>query len=183
MSKIIKQMEMDSLKKTFQDVRDLAVLSVSGLSCQADTGFRAALRKKKIRLKVIKNSLSRKVFAELGLKVGDESPVWVGPSMVAWGAGSIAELCRDIDSELAAPKTAALYKDKVKRKGAVADGMEVSWDVAAKMPTRQEAIARVAGLILAPAARVAGQLRGPGGKVAGQVKSISEKPADAPAAS
>ena len=30
MSKVIKQMEMDALKKTFGDVRDLVVLSVKG---------------------------------------------------------------------------------------------------------------------------------------------------------
>jgi len=187
MSKVIKQMEMTALRTTFEGVRDLAVLSVQGLTCQADAALRAALRKKKVRLKVIKNSLTRKVFGELGLNVKAESPYWSGPTTLAWGAGSIAELCQMIDGELALPKTAAQYKDKVKKKGAIADGQEVPWEVAVKMPTRVEAIARVAMLALSPARRIAGQIRGPSGKVAGQVKTISEKkeeaPAEAPAAS
>ena len=49
MSKVIKQMEMDALKQTFQDIRDMVILSASKLSCQQDTQLRAALRKKNIR--------------------------------------------------------------------------------------------------------------------------------------
>jgi len=187
MSKVIKQMEMTSLKNTFKDVRDLAVLSVRGLTCQADSSLRAILRKKKIRLKVVKNSLTRKVFDELGINVKAESPYWAGPTTLAWGAGSVAELCQMIDNELNGPKTAPLYKDKVLRKGAIADGQEVAWEKAVKMPTRAEAIGKVATLALSPARRVAGQIRGPAGKVAGQLKTISEKKepaaAEAPAAS
>jgi hypothetical protein len=37
MSKVIKQMEMADLKRTFASVRDLVVLHVNKLSCQADT--------------------------------------------------------------------------------------------------------------------------------------------------
>ncbi len=77
-------------------------------------------------------------------------------------ASSIAELSQEIDKELRQPKLAALYKDKVSVKGAVADGLEVTFDVALKMPTRLEAIGRVITLALSPASRIAGQTRGPG---------------------
>src|SRR5207302_10329185 len=87
MSKQIKQMEMDALKTTFQDVRDLVILSVSKVSCQADTQMRTALRKKNIRLRVVKNSLARRVFDEMGMKV---EKVWEGPTTLAWGANSLA---------------------------------------------------------------------------------------------
>lgn len=180
MSKVIKQMEMDNLKGTFKDVRDMVVLSVKGLSCLGDATLRTALRKKKIRLKVVKNSLTRRVFGELGLNVSSESPYWQGPTVLAWGASSIAELSQEIDKELKLPKLSALYKDKVIRKGAIADGQEIAFETALKMPTRQEALARVIGLALAPASRIVAQLTAPAGKVASQLKTISEKPADAP---
>jgi large subunit ribosomal protein L10 len=193
MSKVIKQMEMTSLKNTFKDVRDLVVLSVKGLTCLGDSTLRASLRKKKIRLKVVKNSLTRRVFGELGLNVSPESKYWQGPSVMAWGGSSIAELSQEIDKELKLPKLAALYKDKVKVKGAIADGEEISFEAALKRPTRLEALGRVISLALAPASRIAAQLRGPASRVASQVKTISEKsepalqtegaPAEAPAAS
>ena len=56
-----------SPRTVYRDVRDLVVLSVKGLNCQADHALRASLRKKNIRLRVIKNSLTRRVFGELGI--------------------------------------------------------------------------------------------------------------------
>jgi large subunit ribosomal protein L10 len=181
MSKVIKQMEMAALRQSFEGIRDLVVLSIQGLDSQAEYTLRKAMRAKKVRLQVIKNSLTRRVFNEMGINVGDDSPYWIGPTTLAWGAGSIAELSRSLDGELRNPKMAAAYKDKVKVKGAISDGLPVTFDQALKMPTRQEAIARVVMLALAPAARLLGQITAPAAMVASQIKTISEKEA-APAA-
>ncbi len=173
MSKQIKQMEMDALKSTFQDVRDMVVLSIQGLTSQADNQLRLTLRKKSIHLHQVKNSLTRRVFTELGMKV---SACWEGPTTLAWGASSLAELSRELDT---------LFKknDKVKFKGAVAEGQEVTFKQALAMPTRAEAIGRVLMLALSPARRVASQILAPAARVAAQIKTVSEKSeAEAPAA-
>jgi large subunit ribosomal protein L10 len=182
MSKVIKQMEMTALRESFGKVRDLVVLSITGLNCVHDGQLRAALRKKKIRLKVVKNSLTRKVFGDIGLHVPDDSPYWTGPTALAWGGDSIAELSQAIDGELKGAKTATLYKDKVFVKGAIADGLPVSFDQALKMPTRAEAIARVAMLALAPASRLVGQIKAAGANLASQIKTLSEKKEEAASA-
>jgi len=109
MSKLIKQMEMDELKRTFQDVRDMVILSTSRVSCQADTQLRSALRKKNIRLKVVKNSLARRVFGELDMKV---EKCWEGPTTLAWGSNSLAELSKELDALIR-------KNDKIKVKGDV----------------------------------------------------------------
>jgi large subunit ribosomal protein L10 len=176
MSKVIKQMEMTALKKDFDGVRDMVVLSVKGLSCHADHTFRAALRKKKIRLKVVKNSLTRRVFEEMGIPIDKESPYWAGPTAMAWGAGSIAELSRELDGELKHAKNGPMYKDKVKVKGAIFDGQLLPFEKALKMPTKMEAFAKVASMILAPASRVLGQILAPGSRVTGQIQSLKDKP-------
>ena len=184
MSKLIKQLEMDALKKDFQGVSDLVVLSTKGLTCLGDATFRANLRKKNIRVKVVKNSLTRRVFGEIGLNVGGDSPYWLGPTTLVFGAGSVAELSQAVDGELKAPKTAPLYKDKVTIKGAVADGQVVPFETALKMPTRAQAIGAVLAALLSPAASVLGGLVSAGGQVAGQIQKISEKAegaAEAPA--
>ena len=64
MSKVIKQMQMDSLKHTFKGVRDLVLLNVVGLGAIPENKIRLDLRKKGIRLQMVKNSLARRVFAE-----------------------------------------------------------------------------------------------------------------------
>jgi large subunit ribosomal protein L10 len=175
MSKVIKQIEMDALRETFQGVRDLVVLNVQGLSCQADHTLRSALRKKKIRLKVVKNSLTRRVFGELGMNVGPESPYWSGQTTLAWGAGSIAELSRELEAELKQPKTAPLYKDKVNIKGAIADGQPITFQEGKERPTREEAIGQVLAMILGPGSALAGLLTGAASQVVSQIEKIGEK--------
>src|SRR5262245_52846937 len=99
MSKQIKQMEMDSLKRTFGEVRDLVVMSMTGINSQADNQLRLALRKKNIRLQVVKNSLTERVFSDLGFKLTGRSAYWNGTTVLAWGGSSIAELSREIEGQ------------------------------------------------------------------------------------
>jgi large subunit ribosomal protein L10 len=168
MSKQIKQMEMDALKKTFQGVRDMVLLTASGVNAQADNQLRQALRKKNIRLQVVKNSLTRRVFDELGMKIG----TWEGPTLLAWGAGSLAELSRELDALLK-------KNDKIKPKTALAEGQEVPFQTALTMPTRAEAIGQVIGLALSPARRLVSQILAPGSQLLGQIKSLGEKQEEA----
>ena len=172
MSKVIKQMEMDALKSAFNGVRDMVVLSSEKLNCQIDYSMRAALRKKNIRVLMVKNTLARRVFDEMGMKV---ESCWQGTTLVAWGGTSLAELSKDID--VFVKKNAKLLKVKT----AVSEGLEIEFRIALAMPTRSEAIARVVGLAMAPASRLVGQLTGPASRISGQLKTISEK-VEAPAA-
>ena len=175
MSKVIKQMESDALRETFQNVRDAVILSIQGLNCQLDGSLRATLRKKNIRMKVVKNSLTRRLLDELGIHIGADSPMWVGPTTLAWGANSIAELSRALDDELKKSKAAPQYKDKVTIKGAIADGQVIGFELALKMPTREEAIAQILGSILGPGSAIAACLTGPISQVASQIQTISER--------
>src|SRR5262249_51539878 len=140
MSKEIKQLEMTSLRETFQDVRDMVFLSIAKQDCQADNQMRTALRKKNIRLKMVKNSLARRVFDELGMKT---ERLWEGPTFLAWGSTSMADLSKELD---------ALVKknDKLKVKGVMAEGLEITFKQALAMPTRAEAIGRIVSLTLSP---------------------------------
>jgi large subunit ribosomal protein L10 len=165
MSKQIKQMEMDSLRKTFAEVRDLVYLSATGVDAQADNQIRLGLRKKNIRLQVVKNSLARRVFNDLG--IAGTKP-WEGPTLVAWGAGSLAELSRELEAILK-------KNEKIKPKLAIAEGQEVSFKQALSMPTRSEAIGRIVSLVMSPAARLLAQIQSPGGRLVGQIKTIAEK--------
>ncbi|HKI32603.1 MAG TPA: 50S ribosomal protein L10 [Gemmataceae bacterium] len=175
MSKAIKQMQMDALKITFGSVQDFVLLSITGLTAQQENGLRHTLRKKKVRLLQVKNSLARLALDDVGVKIGKDSPYWVGSTTFAWGTSSAGSLARTIEEQLKNQKTAAQYKDKVKVKGGIAEGQLVPFDLMVKMPTREEALASVLGAILGPASQVAGCLTGPAAQVASQIKTISEK--------
>src|SRR5436305_1925020 len=156
MAKQIKQMEMDALRKTFEGVRDLVLFTVSGIDAATDNQMRLSLRKKKIRLQIVKNSLARRVFDEMGMKLDG---VWEGPTLVAWGGESLAELSKELDALARKNKTLV-------PKGAVSEGQKIDFATALKMPTRIEAIGMVLQLALSPAMRISGQLLGAGGVIA-----------------
>ena len=177
MSKIIKKMQMDSLKANFDGVRDMVFLSVVGLDAITENKARLDLRKKGIRLQMVKNAIARRVLIDMGFTV---EKAWGGATTVAWGGSSISDLAKEMEA------FAKKNEKFVKAKSALADGSEVTFAQALKMPTRAEAIGRVAQLALSPASRLVGALRGPAGMVASQIKTISEKkeetaPADAAA--
>jgi ribosomal protein L10 len=176
MSKVIKQLEMDALKRTFQGVRDLVVMSVKGVDCHADNRMRLSLRKKNIRLQVVKNSLARQVFNEIGLKVNPDSPYWSGSTVMAWGANSVAELSRTIDNEVQdLVKKNPKLKDCVQFKGAIAEGQPITFQQAKDMPTRAEAIGTIISMILSPGSQIASQLVGPASQVASQIEQKTKE--------
>jgi large subunit ribosomal protein L10 len=178
MSKLVKKMEFDALTKTFQGVRDMVLLSSTKVGAQLEYSTRKALRDKKIRLQMVKNSLARKVLETNGIKLEDK--VWTNTTVIAWGADSIKDLSKAVD---------ALLKDIVKKnpkddkkftfKAAVADGTPVSLDLAMKMPTRLEAIGELIGMILGPASEIAACLTGPASQVASQIATIADKKEEA----
>ena len=170
MSKQIKQMEMDALRNTFRDVRDMVLLSISGVDAQGNHQLRSNLRKKNIRLQMVKNSLANRVFGEMGVNV---TSAWGQSTFVAWGAGSLAELSRELDGLIK-------KNEKIKVKTAVSEGQELTFDRAKTLPTKKEAIARVVGMVLSPAMRLVSQVLAPASRIAAQIKTLSEKPAATP---
>jgi ribosomal protein L10 len=171
MSKKIKELELTALRKTFQGVKDMVLLEPLKLDSAADFEMRKKLRDKKIRVKMVKNSLVKKVFDENGVKVDPGS----GPTLLCWGADSVKELGTAVDAILKDLKKDPKAPLKIKEKTAVADGQPVPLDVAKTLPTRKEAIGGVLAALLGPGSAIAGALVGPANQLAGVLKAIEEK--------
>jgi large subunit ribosomal protein L10 len=171
MSKKIKEMELNALRTTFKGVKDMVLLQPLKLDSAADFEMRKKLRDKKIRVKMVKNSLVKKVFDENGVKVD----AGAGPTLLCWGAGSIKELSTAVDAILKDLKKDPKAPEKIKVKTAVAEGEPVTWEIAKTLPTRQEAIGGVIAAVLGPASQIAGCLTGPASQLAGILVAIEEK--------
>jgi large subunit ribosomal protein L10 len=177
MSKKIKEMELNDLRATFKGVKDLVVLQPLKLDSAADYEMRKKLRDKKIRVKLVKNSLIKKVFDENGVKVD----AGAGATLLCWGAESVKELSTTVESILKDLKKDPKAPDKIKVKTAVSEGQAVTMEVAKNIPTRQEAIGGVIAALLGPGSQIAGCLTGPAGQLAGILVAIEEKGKSAPA--
>jgi large subunit ribosomal protein L10 len=181
MSKLVKQLELDALTRTFKGVRDMVVLTADKIAAGIDYNVRKQLRDKKIKLVMVKNTLARKVFETNGITL--DQKVWSGTTLVAFGADSIKDLSKAVDGFIKdVVKKDPKQANKYQVKAAVADGQTVSFDMAMKMPTRLEAIGEIIGMILGPASEIAGCLTGPASQVASQIATLADRKEDAPAA-
>lgn len=170
MSKTVKSMLARDYSKKFGESGDALVVSVRGLKAIDNNRLRKSLKKHKIKITVVRNSLARKSLKDGPL--AGLADMLAGPSALAYGGGSVVEVAREI---------VALVKDYpgLELKGAVLDGNLFKGDAGvkelSKYPTRAEAIGQAVSLIIGPGKSLAGQILGPGRTIGGIVKAIEAK--------
>ena len=176
MSQRVKMLLSDDLRSSLAGVRDVLVVSVSGIDGITNNNMRLALRQKNIRIQVLKNSLAKRVFNEVGLAPVNQ--FLEGPSAIAWGGPSIVELAKEITQWAGKLKLLKIKGGSTAGVGLTADQV----NVLSKLPSREELIGRVVNLALSPARRVASLMISPAGRILGQLKTMAEgAPAEAPA--
>ena len=131
--KEIKELELNDLRTRFQGVKDYIILEPIKVDSGTEYEFRKKLREKKVSVRLVKNTLAKKVFTENGITVD----VWSGPTLLVWGADSIKDLANSVDGVIKELKKDPKAPDKFKEKTAVADGEAVTLEVAKKLPTRK----------------------------------------------
>ncbi len=173
MSKPVKEMIAKVYKDRFEGVDSLALVNLTGVDANRNTALRARLREKDIQVTVVKNSLAKKAFRDMGLETAAEA--LEGPCAVAYGADSVVTVVREL-LEIR-KETKALGVKAAVMEGNLFD--EARIEELSKYPTRDEAIADVVGAVLSAGANLAGALMGPGGGLAGCLKAIEDKQDDA----
>ena len=180
MSKPIKELIRNELVKRFQGVTSMAVVGFTGLDAIATHNLRGRLHDKQIRLTVVKNSVARQAFKQLGLDAAGD--LLDGPCAVAYGADSVVTVVRTLmDVAKETPKGSAALTIKA----ALLDGQPFAADqieALSKYPNRDEAIARVVSVVLSGGSKLAACLMGPGSAVASILKTLEEKAKEAAAA-
>jgi large subunit ribosomal protein L10 len=169
MSKKVKNLLTADLKKRLADVEGVAVISPRGVNANKNHGIRRRLHAKGLRMTVVKNTLARR--ATDGTKLSGFEKLLDGPSALIYGKASIPAIARMLLEE---KKT----DEKLELRGAFFDGEVYLGDKgmlqASKLPTREEAIAALAGAILGPGRKLGAVLKGPGGTLGAMLKTIEE---------
>ena len=170
MSKAMKDMLVDDLKGRLAGVGEVIVVSLGKLDAQKTTALRQALRKKKIHLQLVKNSLARRAMSGTPLAPALERAE--GMLAIAWGGEDVVDLAKELD-RLSGVKDFEGFECR----GGALDGARLDpADVkrVAKWPTRTEQLSLLSGQISSLAGRLAGQIVAAGGVLAGQIKSRAE---------
>ncbi len=173
MSKYVKELMMDQLKTELDGDKSVLILDLKGLDAITEYQFRRDLRKKSIKMRVLRNTLARRVFDDMG--IGGLSRFLEGPSVAVWGGAGVAELAKEVFDQVKKLK-------KPEIKGGSVDGTVIGPEQVediTKLPSREALIGRVVSLALAPAARVVSLANAPASGLLGQLKTLAEgAPAD-----
>ncbi len=170
MSKMVKKLIREELTSRFEGVTQLAVVGFTGVDANTTNAIRQRLGEKDIRVTVVKNSVCRQAFKELG--IGEAGSLLDGPCAVAHGADSVVTVVRELldirkETPALAVKAAYLEGDLFEDEKAV--------EALSKYPTREEAVAQALQAVLSAGANLSACLLGPGGQLGGILKSIEEK--------
>ncbi len=169
MSKPVKEMIRKELARRFEGLTSLAVVDFTGIDAVTTNRIRARLLEKDIRVTVVKNSLARRAFKEIGLDAA--SGLLDGPSAIAYGGESVVDVVRELldISKDAPPLTvkAALLEGDVFGPDRI--------DELSKYPNRDEALGRVAQCVLAGGGNLVAAMLGSGARIAGVLKTIEDR--------
>jgi ribosomal protein L10 len=170
MSKQLKNLISDEVKKRLTGVNDALLANVIGLDSSNTFALRKELRSKNINLLVVKNSLARR--ATEGTPIAKAFDDTEGSLAVVWGGEDFVSLAKEI---------VALHKkpefEKFTSKGGVMEGEKLSPEKVtevSKWPNRAGQISIVLGQILSPGSKLLSQLNSPGGNLLSQIKQKSE---------
>lgn len=175
MSKFVKNLMSDDLRKRLDGVENALLVSVAGLDANKNFRLRKTLREKNIQLLVIKNSMARR--ATEGTPLAPAFEEMEGSLAVVWGAEDVVSLAKEI-TRLASDKQFEPFSAR----GGVMDGGRLTAEqvrAVSKWPSRQEQLSILAGQILSPGAMLVSQLTSAGGALASQIqqKGEGEEPA------
>ena len=179
LTKAQKQEALGAIAETLEGANTVYLTDYQGLTVEQATGLRRAFRAADVQYKVLKNTLLRRAMEEKGgfEELFDQLN---GPTAVAFTndpAGPAKVLKKFLkDHSLEVPRF----------KGAFIDGaiyQEGSLDMLADLKSKDELLADILGLLMAPITNVASALGAQGAGLASVIQQISEKePSDASAA-
>ena len=166
-----KKLVVEDIKEKIQNAKSVVFVKFSGLSVAEDTELRREFRKKDVEYKVLKNTLIRRAFNDMGITDFDED--LNGPTSVAFGSDETGASKVIIDA-------VKKYQDKVSVKSAYVDGGKVDANgvkALAAMPSKEELIAKMLGSMQAPIANFVGVLSAMPRSLVIALNAIAEKKA------
>ena len=166
-----KKLVVEEIKEKIQNANSVVFVSFSGLTVAEDTEIRREFRKNNVEYKVLKNTLIRRAFNDLG--VTDFDADLNGPTSVAFGADETGAAKVIIDA-------VKKYDKKVSVKSAYVDGIRVDAEGVkglATMPSKPELIAKMLGSMQAPISKFVGVLSAMPRSLVIALNAVAEKKA------
>ena len=152
-----------------QKAQSVVAAEYRGLTVAQMTELRAKARKQGVYMRVVKNTLARKALA--GTSFETVGPKLKGPLVLAFSKddpGAAARVVKDF-----AKAHEKLVATLVSLGGQVLPGGDL--EKVASLPTREQALSMLLGVLKAPIVRLAGTLAAPAAKLARTVAAVRDQ--------
>ena len=159
------------IKEKIQEAKSVVFVKFNGLTVAEDTELRREFRKNNVEYKVLKNTLIRRAFNDLGVTDFDDD--LNGPTSVAFGPD-------ETGAAKIVMEAVKKYDKKVTVKSAFVDGGRVDENgvkTLAAMPSKEELVAKMLGSLQAPIANFVGVLSAMPRSLVIALNAIAEKKA------
>ena len=168
MSKPLKRMVSEDLRRGYVGVESACLADLAGLDVQKTQQIRRDLTQKRMRMQVVKNSMARLAFS--GGPLGPLAEAMRGPCALVTGGDSIVEVAQSLVHW-------AKEFSELTLKQAIVDGDAdlLTVEELSRMKSGRELLGELAMLVSSPARSIAGCLCSPQSKLAGCLKAIVEK--------
>ena len=166
-----KKVVVEEIKEKIQNAKSVVFVSFNGLSVAEDTELRREFRKNNVEYKVLKNTLIKRAFNDLG--VTDFDAELNGPTSVAFGADETGAAKVIIDA-------VKKYENKIVVKSAYVDGGRVDANGVkelASMPSKEQLVAKMLGSLQAPISNFVGVLSAMPRSLVIALNAVAEKKA------
>jgi large subunit ribosomal protein L10 len=166
MSKYVKDLITDDLRKQLTGVEEFLLVNVVGLDAGKTSALRKELRGKNIRLEVVKNSLARRACEGTPLAPAFEGIE--GTLALLWGGEDIVSLAKEAERI-----SKAKEYEGFSAKGGAMGGARLTPEEVARVstwPSRGEQLSILSGQISGPGSKLVAQLGGVGGALVSQIK-------------
>ena len=166
-----KKLVVEDIKQKIQEAKSVVLVKFDGLTVAEDTELRREFRKNNVEYKVLKNTLVRRAFNDLGVTDFDDD--LNGPTSIAFGLDETGAS----KVVLGAMKK---YENKVVVKSAYVEGGKVDANgvkALAAMPSKEELVAKMLGSLQAPISNFVGVLSAMPRSLVIALNAIAEKKA------
>ena len=168
MSKAVKAMITDDLRRKYSGISSACVVDMTGMDVIQQEKLRMSLKAKSAKLEVVRNSMARRALSDGPLST--LARAMEGPSALVTMGDSPIEIAKLL-------MAAAREFTTLRLKHAVFDGDPtlLTIEQLSKLRGKRELLGEIAMLMASPGRALAGCLQSPQGKIAGCLKAMIEK--------
>ena len=168
----LKELILEEDKTRYGEAQNVIFVGYRGVSGNSMSSFRNELRKEQVHLRVVRNRITVRAFADLG-RPAKIAELFDGPTAIMDG--------QDPGAMAKAAVAFAKRNSNLEVKGGLVEGRVLNAGevkALASLPSRQEMHGQIAALAMSPGGRIVAALAGPGGRIAGGLKAMADKETD-----